>query len=183
MRAILLCTAVLIATTSTQTAHAEDMFSRPHWDQIVTELFGNRVINERIHEPDSLYHPVLTQVDYPVLLVHKLLPPLVYDHPFNGRLKVITLEDPAGGICRMVWSSLSNRLSNLDITKIIPAHTLACAVVPPVLNPESGIDCLIYRPPDLRIWEGGLTPSVLMRHEIGHCNGWRNHDGARGWEK
>jgi len=184
IKLLLTSIAALFLTTGTATTRliaAEDMFSKPFRDQIVTELFGKRIISERIFEADSYYHPVFTWADYTVLLVHKLLPPLQYDHPFNGRLKVITLEDAqdAGGICRLVWGGLPN----LDITKVIPAGSVACAVIPPVLNPKSGIDCLIYRPPDLAIWEGGLTPSILMRHEIGHCNGWRNHEGIRGFER
>jgi hypothetical protein len=161
----LLLSAVAVLSLATGTAHAASI--------------AEAIVSERIHEPESLYHPILTPVDQGVLTIYKVLPPLKYDHPFNGRLKVTELKDvqEVFGACRLVWSYLPNS----DITKIIPVRAVACAVMPPVLKPEYvGIGCLIYRPPDLEIWESGITPNILMRHEIGHCNGWRNHEGMRG---
>jgi hypothetical protein len=165
MKAAIIAGCVVLSVLSAPGAHASS----------IAEV----TVSERVHEPESLYHPILTQVDHGVLTLYKNLPPLKYDHSFNGRLKVVELRtvDDVRSACRLIWS----HLPNADITKVIPTGSVACAVVPPILKPEYvGIDCLIYRPPDLAIWESGLTPNILMRHEIGHCNGWRNHEGIRG---
>src|SRR5262245_48135921 len=88
------------------------------------------------------------------------LPPLEYDHPYKGRLDVIVAENaeqirigcPATG-----GGSLG----------------LACA-----LRYED--HCTIVRRSEADIRRAGYALEVVMRHEIGHCNGWpEDHAGAR----
>jgi hypothetical protein len=58
---------------------------------------------------------------------------------------------------------------------------------PNTLNPigcakigYGGALCWIFLAPDEDIGAHGLTTELVLRHEIGHCNGWRHdHPGAR----
>jgi hypothetical protein len=47
-------------------------------------------------------------------------------------------------------------------------------------GPRSSGECHILRADDETIRKHGWTPEIVLRHEIGHCNGWRgHHPGAR----
>jgi hypothetical protein len=84
---------------------------------------------------------------------HRMLPPEHYDHPYNGELKIVRHETLA------------------DIQAACPtiAAPLACAKV------LSASQCEIHLPPDYMYPRYSVTADVIMRHEIGHCNGWK-HD-------
>jgi hypothetical protein len=90
------------------------------------------------------------------------LPPVQYDHPFDGILTV-------------------RRLSESDIVKVCdvrpveyPTH-LGCAF-PGGRKPH----CLIYIVNDDVLASYGQNAKALLRHETGHCNGWgADHAGAR----
>jgi hypothetical protein len=84
---------------------------------------------------------------------HRMLPPEHYDHPYNGELEIVRHETLA------------------DIQAACPtiAAPLACAKV------LSASKCEIHLPPDYMYPRYSVTADVIMRHEIGHCNGWK-HD-------
>jgi hypothetical protein len=86
-----------------------------------------------------------------------MAPPLEFDHPYSGDLYII------------------DNLSPADLHVRCQHHAfLACASVHDTW-------CLIYiqRETDLFVY-GGATINLVMRHEIGHCNGWnKEHTGAR----
>jgi len=88
------------------------------------------------------------------------LPPLEYDHPYKGHLDVVVAEN-AEQIrigCRKTGGG---------------SLRLACA-----LRYED--HCTIVRRPEADLLRAGFTLEVVMRHEIGHCNGWpQDHAGAR----
>ena len=87
------------------------------------------------------------------------LPPDEYDYPYPGSLRIIEISTreemerhcpPPPGLFR-----------------------IACAR-------RDGNSCTIFHPPEDVIKRGNLTLNIVMRHEIGHCNGWpQDHRGAR----
>jgi hypothetical protein len=84
------------------------------------------------------------------MIPHAPLPPVEFDVPYKGRLTVTNLEDY--GIIRYICKNPT---------------AVACAV-------HTWGDCLILLGPGT--WSNGR----VMRHELGHCNGWsNNHEGAR----
>jgi hypothetical protein len=92
-------------------------------------------------------------------------PPAEYDHPYDGELELRRMSPKEIGIsCPAAAHS-----------KIGAA--LACAFV------FTG-SCSIYMAPDADIRKFGLTPEIVLRHELAHCNGWPgDHRGARYWQK
>jgi hypothetical protein len=84
----------------------------------------------------------------------RLLPPEEFDRPYNGEVVIKEGTD-------------QNHLRELckGVTFLGPA--LACASVPFGLNV-----CYIVKAPDAEIRSFGYDPEIVMRHEIGHCNGW-----------
>jgi len=82
-----------------------------------------------------------------------IFPPPEYDHPFTGKLEVHYLNDGA-----------------LEIKAHCPANKygqrLGCATI---IRPEY---CQIYIGPIDELETYGLTDITVLRHEIGHCNGW-----------
>src|SRR5262249_40091456 len=92
------------------------------------------------------------------------LPPIEYDHPYKGRLDVIVAENAEQiriGCPKTAGGSLG----------------LACS-----LRYEDR--CTIVRRPEADIRRARYTLEIVMRHEIGDCNGWpESHAGAREvWE-
>src|SRR5262245_25778486 len=82
------------------------------------------------------------------------LPPLEYDHPYKGKLDVIVVETAkeVRDACYLVkW------------TPEFPA--IACSIV-------NSDHCTIIRRAEDYIKSRGYTLDTVMRHEIGHCNGW-----------
>ena len=81
------------------------------------------------------------------------LPPIEYDHPFKGKLVLETVTlDELRLRCRTVFPT-----------------TRACTF------PGTGW-CKIVMADDVHGWKSRM----LMRHEVGHCNGWPGtHFGAR----
>jgi hypothetical protein len=101
----------------------------------------------------------------PVVVVPKsdlILPPVEYDHPYKGKLTVETVATRAQlqGVCAAAQ-----------------AWSLACAF--PSADFSS---CRIVIVDDKIIREMGWWREAIMRHEIGHCNGWgSDHRGQRLW--
>jgi hypothetical protein len=99
-----------------------------------------------------LQHPMIKQ---PFMV----LPPAEYDIPYKGRLTIKT--------------ALSREDLLLACPNINP-QSLACAYR---FNPEN---CLIIILHDRLIRERGWSTELVLRHELGHCNGWPgDHPGQR----
>jgi hypothetical protein len=80
-----------------------------------------------------------------------VIPPLEYDHPYNG--KVIVERSTSQAEIR----------SRCD-PSTFPYH-LGCSR----LRPDG---CYILLADDEFIRKHGWTSDIVLRHEIGHCNGW-----------
>jgi hypothetical protein len=91
--------------------------------------------------------------------VYMILPPVVYDHHYDGDLTiriVATLEE-LYAICQ------------LD-----KPHMLACSA-------RNGRSCVIVMVADEIMRRRNWNTGLLLRHEIGHCNGWpADHPDERG---
>jgi hypothetical protein len=89
---------------------------------------------------------------------YMILPPVEYDHYYEGDLTI------------RVVPTLEELLARCNITNPI---TLACAMV-------YEKNCVIYLLPDETMRKRGWTTGLLLRHEIGHWNGWPgDHPGER----
>ena len=86
-------------------------------------------------------------------------PPWQYDYPFTGELTVIYLPsiELVDRVCRMGSRGV----------KDVPLgyYTRACALLQ-----NNGLNCEIIMP-HKRLYTEKAWNSI-MRHEIGHCNGW-----------
>jgi hypothetical protein len=91
----------------------------------------------------------------------KFLPPEEFDHPYEGKLHVIRVysQDDVRRLCPR--------------TTFNESYALACMTL--FTN-----HCRITIAADDVIQAAGFEPDLVMRHEIGHCNGWPpDHKGAR----
>src|SRR5262249_31157927 len=86
------------------------------------------------------------------------LPPLEYDHPYKGKLNVVTV---GAAVMRRACPRTS-----------MPV-TLACSYA-------EKDECLIIILEDSLIVQSGWTTDIIFRHERGHCNSWPgDHKGSR----
>jgi hypothetical protein len=93
----------------------------------------------------------------------QILPPVEYDHPYRGKLTLRKAKDQAE--IRRFCSSVSFNLG----------FAPACGYVYP-----DRCDIMVLADGEIR--KLGLTPEVVLRHELAHCNGWHeDHRGARWW--
>lgn len=88
-----------------------------------------------------------------------MLPPVQFDHPYNGMVIEMTMTaEQVAMVCK-------NPLAE------------ACTIIGPNFP---GDKCFIVIP---KVGPGGVsqrTQTLLRRHEVGHCNGWgSNHAGGR----
>jgi hypothetical protein len=88
-----------------------------------------------------------------------VLPPKEYDKPYIGALIVIYARD-------------QDHVRELCPDVNFVGAAIACAI----RGEES---CFVAIAPDADIAAAGATHWLVMRHEMGHCNGWRGHSGAR----
>jgi len=103
--------------------------------------------------------PTLATVAHAQKALPTVLPPEEYDRPFDGILLTQRLKTEA------------------EIRKVCPSSTLAAALGCAQKIREG---CLIIMVDDEVIRKYHLTPETVLRHEMGHCNGWPpNHQGAR----
>jgi hypothetical protein len=89
-----------------------------------------------------------------------ILPPLEYDHPFDGEIIIVRTEaeyTPGFWKCRMSHPT-----------------PVGCARV----GGRNG-KCVMYIADDATLQRYGEEYDLVLRHETGHCNGWANHEGAR----
>jgi hypothetical protein len=91
--------------------------------------------------------------------VHNILPPAEFDHVYIGTVRINQLQD----------------IEHAKRHGCIGVRPVACATV------YAGV-CVIWMIPDDQIRANGLAPEIVLRHEMGHCNGWgADHAGARPW--
>src|SRR5262245_37432859 len=100
--------------------------------------------------------PVPTETIRPKL--YMILPPAEYDHFYDGDLTIKIVPD----------------LISLRAACGTDKETmLACAM-------RNAKGCVIYMVEDRVMRERGWNTGLLLRHEIGHCNGWPgDHPGQR----
>jgi hypothetical protein len=109
---------------------------------------------------------VFLVVTYPALAENNrvnylVLPPTEYDYPFKGTL--VTLKK-------------DTRAEVNESCRTPLAMGLGCTQF------KSPSYCVIVVASDEVIEAAGYTPEVVVRHEVGHCNGWKkDHMGARMW--
>ncbi len=89
------------------------------------------------------------------------MPPLEYDHPYDGELVTVTAEstDEVRVLCPTV--------------PFKTGEPLACS------RRASHNRCVVVMAREDIIVAHGWTLDIIRRHEIGHCNGWIGHAGAR----
>jgi hypothetical protein len=89
-----------------------------------------------------------------------ILPPVEYDHPYDGELVTIIAEsaDQVRELCPTV--------------PFKAGWPLGCST-------RSATKCRVVLAREDIIVSYGWTLDIVRRHEIGHCNGWAGHSGAR----
>jgi hypothetical protein len=90
-----------------------------------------------------------------------ILPPLEYDYPYEGKLTIQRV----------------NTVAELQDACNVTKWLLGC-------SRPGATSCHIVLVADDVIRKWGWTPELMMRHEMGHCNGWPgDHRGQRPhWE-
>jgi hypothetical protein len=89
---------------------------------------------------------------------HPILPPVEYDKPYDGDLTI-----------KMVPTFEALRIA----CNVYNPAMLACAI-------HNAKSCVIYLVEDEVMRQRGWNTGLLLRHEIGHCNGWPgDHPGQR----
>jgi hypothetical protein len=89
------------------------------------------------------------------------IPPVQYDHAYAGRTTVYYAD-------KEIWETC-----NIPRTKFPGSGLVGCARL-------NGSECTIIIAPESIFKKWGLTYRLIVRHEIGHCNGWaQDHAGAR----
>ena len=97
-----------------------------------------------------------------------LAPPARYDHPYKGDLTVMVVGDQAS-VRRMCY----------DVTFEPEVGAVACSR----FN-DSYTWCDIFIADGATLKQTGWPRSLIMRHEIAHCNGWgADHEGALPWQE
>lgn len=91
-----------------------------------------------------------------------VLPPAQYDHPFTGELHVISapyweINKRCRGHEQNARVQACAATTWMRATAAEPAH-MRCIIVLPAYDPVIGVTNEFL--------------ALLMRHEIGHCNGW-----------
>jgi hypothetical protein len=94
-----------------------------------------------------------------------LIPPAEYDYPFDGDLTVnVVSQDEIRELCAEIYSKRP---------KTAPA--IGCA-----RRRVSIKKCAIFIAPEADLKALGTTHSIILRDEMGHCNGWPDdHPNAR----
>jgi hypothetical protein len=93
----------------------------------------------------------------------RALPPLEYDHPYTGKLRIIRADKDL-------------LLKKCPAPLGLGAEQLACAY----RAYPSENECVMFLPSNDLLEITGWSEEILLRHEIGHCNGWpANHPNER----
>lgn len=90
------------------------------------------------------------------------IPPARYDHPYPGKI-IVRMVHPRDvpAACRALFGSAGLE----ELKRAVRPDQMGCAVR--WSNPMVCKVVIIDRPS-----KTGRTPEELIRHEIGHCNGW-----------
>jgi hypothetical protein len=89
---------------------------------------------------------------------HMVLPPAQYDRPYDGDLTLT------------IVGTFVELKDNCNINDPL---MVACAI-------QRQKSCHIYMMPDFILRTRGTNSGIMLRHEIGHCNGWAaHHPGVR----
>lgn len=87
------------------------------------------------------------------------LPPIEYDHPFKGKVKITVVDNEA------------EMQTACGMPGVV--YLMGCAHL-------DGKVCVIHLRDEETLRRNRRTRlDILLRHEVGHCNGWRGHAGAR----
>jgi hypothetical protein len=87
-----------------------------------------------------------------------ILPPVEYDKPYTGELSIIRLSSP-------------------EEIRVACKNSSEYACISTEGLPHR---CTIFMLPDKQLSLNGISLlAFTLRHELGHCNGWPNHDGGR----
>jgi hypothetical protein len=98
------------------------------------------------------------------LAIRWLLPPKKYDHPFRGEGGFLIGHANPNGLRQTCPTMMEVWGCAWDAWRGRPGHS--CTII--LLDDDRGIERF------------GLTPRIVFRHAIGHCNEWpRDHPGAR----
>jgi hypothetical protein len=96
----------------------------------------------------------------PVTIERGILPPQEYDHVYEGDLTIVMVKTVEEMLI----------LCNVD-----SQNTLACSI-----RAYDTKSCVIIMVEDEVMRRRGWTTGLLLRHEMGHCNGWTQaHEGQR----
>jgi hypothetical protein len=117
------------------------------------------------------YFPQLDVTDRLVLSLGAFLPPAEYDRPYQGRLRIIYLDTPETVVrmCTLAARGVAN----------VRDKAIGCAVRGNLKRLDADADCVIFILESISHLRYGRTFNGMMRHEIGHCNGWDTHEGMR----
>jgi hypothetical protein len=161
--AIVLGTGVCVQAgyDAVQTYRAIDGLARVLAGTTITTITESPPIEPTIHA-QALPAPVIPLAIPPAAPAKQqqryILPPVEYDRYYEGDLTI-----------KMVESVEELR----DACGMKAPQMLACSM-------HTATACLIIMVPDYVMRKAGWTTGVLLRHEIGHCNGWAgNHPGQR----
>jgi hypothetical protein len=96
------------------------------------------------------------------------LPPAQYDVPYTGELTIWTVQ------------SRSDILQYCSKEKILEVQASWSGNACTHVNQNKKWGCHIYMLSDKAVKAEGRNPTIILRHELGHCNGWgRDHAGGR----
>jgi hypothetical protein len=91
-----------------------------------------------------------------------LLPPLKYDHEYNGELIVTRVN--------------AEQMNTICPVETKRGWTPGCAVKIPFSRANA---CMVFIVEDALLKETGLTYEMVARHERSHCNGWPHNQTVR----
>jgi hypothetical protein len=103
-----------------------------------------------------------------VTVLRTSLPPAEYDIPYTGELRIWVVQskkDLREYYCKWTAANQSNWSG------------LACASTSKDKKPVK--ICNVYIAKDELLKAVGFNKALVLRHELGHCNGWANHEGGR----
>jgi hypothetical protein len=133
-----------------------------------------RAFDPQKKDPECVF-PVVREAPKPTRPFVKprpvwILPPPEYDHPYEGQVFVLVVDSQADVRDKCV----STRLQDV---------ALACGGKATLKADPSITICQIVIANKEILEAHGYTYEAVMRHEIGHCNGWPgDHPNARPWE-
>jgi hypothetical protein len=137
-----------------------DMRNALHWAAPVAAVATVAVILLCPSLAQQPSKPFTTVPVKPTPTEHKILPPEEYDHIYEGDLTIVMV------------ATVEELLILCDVDN---PGTLACSI-----RAYDTKSCVIIMVEDEVMRRRGWTTGLLLRHEIGHCNGWTQaHEGQR----